>query len=154
MNRKKSVSKRFTLPRNKQSKSRAKSGKHGLVFLILRSFLAGVGVAGVCLCLLAEIFSVTALPLGWAGPAACGAAALGTFVSGMVLSAGLPRGKLLAGLGFGVFYCMCALMSSLLTMRVPVWEGSNISLLLCLLFGALAGGAAGAMRTGSTAGVR
>ena len=134
-------------------KNRAGAGTR-LGFAILRSFLAGVGSATLALCLLSMIFANTGLPLNWIGPAACGAAALGAFVSGLVLSCGITRFRLLSGAACGIFYCLCAVAASLLAVRVPSADETNLSLLAVLLFGAIAGSAAGALhKGGSTAGV-
>ena len=131
------------------------SAQTKLIFAVLRSFLAGVGSAAAVLCLLSVIFANTGLPLNWVGPAACMAAGLGAFVSGLVLGCSVGRLRLLAGAACGVFYCLCAIAASLLAARMPSASEANLSLLAVLMLGALAGGAAGALRKGgSTAGVR
>lgn len=126
-----------------------------LFFAVLRSFLAGVGSAALALCLLSVVFANTGLPLTWIGPAACGAAALGSFVSGVVLSCSVMRFRLLAGAACGAFYCLCSVAASLMASRMPAANETNLSLLAVLMFGAVAGSAAGALRKGgSTVGVR
>lgn len=121
---------------------------------VLRSLAAGVGAAILMLCLLSMIFANTALPLKWMEPAACGAAALGSFVSGLLISRRVPRLKLLAGAGFGVFYCLCAVVASLLSSRIPTTDSSNLSLLAVMVLGALTGSAAGALQASGQAGGR
>lgn len=134
---------------------RGSAAQTKLFFPILRSFLAGVGSAMLVLCLLAVMFANTGLPLNWIGPAACGAAALGSFVSGLVLSCSVMRFRLLAGAACGAFYCLCSLVASLIASRMPAATETNLSLLAVLMLGAVAGSAAGALRKGgSTAGVR
>ena len=143
------------LRRKPRQKSRKSNQSNRLLSAVLRSFAAGVGTAVVILCLLSVVFANTALPLGWMGPAACGAAALGAFVSGLVISLAIPRFKLLAGIGFGAFYCLCTVTASLLASRIPTADSANLSLLAVLLLGALAGSAAGALQTsGQAAGMR
>lgn len=135
-------------------RSNGHSARMKLGIIILQSFFAGVASATAALCLLSIVFANTGLPLTWIGPAACGAAALGTFVSGLVLSCGVTRFRLLSGVACGVFYCVCAVAASLLAARVPSADEKNLSLLAVLMFGAVAGGAAGALRkSGNTAGV-
>lgn len=106
------------------------------------------------MCLLSMVFANTILPLRWMEPAACGAAALGAFVSGLMISRGVPRLKLLAGAGFGVFYCLCTIIASLLSSRIPTTDSSNLSLLAVLVLGALTGSAAGALQASGQAGGR
>ena len=129
---------------------RGSAAQTKLFFPILRSFLAGVGSAMLVLCLLAMVFANTGLPLNWIGPAACGAAALGSFVSGLVLSHGVERFRLLSGLACGVFYCLCAIGAGLLSARMPTADGRNLSLMAVLMLGAVAGSAAGALRKGGS----
>lgn len=125
----------------------AKSRNPDLLFAILRSFFAGAGTGMGVLCLMAVVFSKTNFPLNWIGPAACGAAAVGAFVSGMVLSHSVNRFKLLMGMACGAFYCLCSMGASLLNSRMPSVDETNISLLAVLMLGAVAGSAAGALRT-------
>ena len=135
-----------------QRKSRKKARHSGsgtrLLPAVLRSFAAGVGTATALLCLLSVAFANTSLPLNWIGPAA---AAVGAFVSGLLISRAVPRLKLLAGLGFGCFYCLCTITASLLASRIPTVDSTNLSLLAVLLLGALTGSTAGALQTGSRA---
>lgn len=132
------------------------NGKGKLPVAILRSFLAGIGSATLILCLLSLVFANSGLPLNWLDPAACGAAAVGTFVSGLVLSRSVVRFRLLMGVGCGVFYCLCAVVGSFLSARIPAINEANLSLLAVLMLGAVAGSAAGALHKdgNSFAGVR
>lgn len=147
--------KKTSLPRRKPRQTRHTGKRRSrLPAAILRSLAAGVGTAILMMCLLSLAFANTALPLKWLEPAACGAAALGAFVSGLLISRGVPRLKLLAGAGFGVFYCLCAVVASLLSSRIPTTDSSNLSLLAVLVLGALTGSAAGALQTSGQAGGR
>lgn len=151
------VKARTSVPPRRKTRQKSRSAGQGnrLAPAILRSFAAGVGTAVAILCLLSVAFANTPLPLNWIGPAACGAAALGAFVSGLMISRSVPRMKLLAGLGFGVFYCLCTITASLLSARIPTADSTNLSLLAVLLLGALTGSAAGALQTsGQAAGMR
>lgn len=141
------------IPPRRKARQKARSGNrtNRLPAAVLRSFLAGVCTAVGILCLMSAVFANTALPLRWMEPGACAAAALGAFVSGLIISCSIPRFKMLAGLGFGVFYCLCTVVASLLASRIPTADSSNLSLLAVLLLGALTGSAAGALQTGGRA---
>lgn len=128
--------------RRKQSSG---MGQTNLSLAILCSFLAGIGSTTLMLCMLSLVFSNSGLPLSWIGPAACGAAAVGTFISGMVFSRSVKRYRLLAGAGCGAFYCLCAAAGSLLSSQVPLANEANLSLLVVLMLGAVSGSAAGAL---------
>lgn len=148
----KAKARKLVLPQRKSRKKARHSGSGTrLLPAVLRSFAAGVGTATAILCLLSVAFANTSLPLNWIGPAACGAAAVGAFVSGLLISRAVPRLKLLAGLGFGCFYCLCTITASLLASRIPTVDSTNLSLLAVLLLGALTGSTAGALQTGSRA---
>lgn len=152
---KKKIKKTLMGRRNVRRKATDGTARTKLFFAVLKSFLAGTGSAILTLCILALVFSKTGLPLDWISPAACSAAVVGTFISGLVLSCGVSRYRLLAGVGCGAFYCLCAVSASLLTSQMPVANKSNLSLLAVLMLGAVSGSAAGALHkdNGSFAGV-
>lgn len=153
MNRVKTKKTGLTQRKPRQKVHTGKRRSH-LPGAILRSLAAGVGTAVVMMCLLSMVFANTALPLKWVEPAACGAAALGAFVSGLMISCGVSCLKLLAGVGFGVFYCLCAVIASLLNSRIPSTDSSNLSLMAVMVLGALTGSAVGALRTSGQIGGR
>lgn len=129
----------------RRNTSRGNAGQK-LALSIIRSVIAGILVSAAFLCLTAAVFANSNLPLSWIGPAACAASAAGTFVSGFVLSRHVARFRLLAGLGCGIFYCLCSLIGSLATAHMPSLDDANLSLLAVLLLGAVSGSAAGALR--------
>ena len=129
---------------------RGSSPQRKLCLAVIRGFLAGAGTVTLMLCALSVAFANTNLPLSWIGPAACVAAACGSFVSGLVLSHGVERFRLLSGLACGVFYCLCAIGAGLLSARMPTADGRNLSLMAVLMLGAVAGSAAGALRKGGS----
>lgn len=155
MNRNK-IQKNAPVHRAARRKARSGKGQRKLSFAILRSFLAGVGSASLILCLLSLVFANSNLPLNLLTPAACVAAAVGSFVSGLVLSCSVMRYRLLMGIACGTFYCLCAAAASLMSARIPAVNEENLSLLTVLMLGAVAGSAAGALHKGGNgfAGVR
>lgn len=154
MNRNKTKNKRHTVPIHHAARRVSRhSTAQKLTLSVFRSIISGISIAVILLCLIAAVFANTNLPLAWIGPAACAAAAVGTFVSGFSISHNVTRFRLLAGLGCGIFYCLCSLIGSFVCARVPTADSSNLSLLAVLLFGAVAGSAAGALRSGPAGGV-
>ncbi len=154
MNKSKVRSKRTGLARRTARRSTHNHSSHRLLLSVLRNIVSGISIAVILLCGIAAIFANTNLPLSWIGPAACTAAAAGAFVSGLTLSRSIERFRLFAGLGCGIFYCLCSLLGSLMASHIPAISSSNLSLLAVLFFGAVAGSAAGALHNGSAGGVR
>lgn len=119
--------------------------KIGFGWAAVRSFLCGVGVAGMILCALAMLFAKTALPLAFVMPSACCAVAVGAFSSGMSLGLALPKWRLFSGIGCGLFFALCLLLAVALAGTRPLLGETNLSLMAALLLGGTAGGAAAAL---------
>lgn len=119
---------------------------------ILKSFFCGAASCLALLCTAALLFEKTNLPLALVYPAACLAAAVGAFVSGLVLAWSWARYRLLAGLACGAFCCLCLLLAAVAGGSIPQADGRNLSLLIVLLLGGTAGGAAAAMFAPARAG--
>lgn len=113
---------------------------------ILRSFLLGIGCCLLLLCGIAWLFERTTLPLTLVRPAACFAAAIGVYISGMDLARACANYKLLIGLACGVFYCLCLFLAALMAGGLPIPDSGNLSLAAAVLLSGTAGGATAALR--------
>lgn len=115
--------------------------KRSIWITLFAGFAVGTGAALFLCAGAAALFARTALSLELVKPAACGAAAVGAFLSGLVLADGIRQKKLLCGLAAGVFYALCALAATaLFGEALSVESPLNLALLGALVFGGTAGG--------------
>lgn len=108
------------------------------------SFVCGVALSGLLLCLFAALLAHTSLPLTLVRPMACAAAAVGVAVSGLLLAKQMKKGLLLCGLSCGLFYAVCQLAAAWL-MRGALPQGSDLVLTFALLLSGVFGGALAAV---------
>jgi putative membrane protein (TIGR04086 family) len=115
-----------------------------LPWVLLRSLGGGLLMMAVLFCLFAFLWEKIAFPIGVVHPLACGAVAVGTALSGLLLAVGIRRGFLLCGILAGVFYDVC-LSVAMLILGAFTLTNSTLTLWLILLLAGALGGALGAV---------
>lgn len=108
---------------------------------VLVSFVCGVAVCTLLLCIFAFLLANTTLPLTLVRPMSCAAAAMGVAVSSLIFSRQIGQRYLLCGLACGVFYAGCQLAAVWILHGPVLLQGSSLTLALVLLMSGLFGGA-------------
>lgn len=125
-------------------KRKSPSGYNSVLRAIVFSFVCGVAISGLLLCLFAALLAHTSLPLAFVRPMACAAAAVGVAVSGLLLARQMKKGLLLCGLSCGLFYAVCQLTAAWLV-QGTFPQGSDLVLTFALLLSGVFGGALAAV---------
>lgn len=119
-------------------------GYNPVLRAIVVSFVCGVALSGLLLCLFAALLAHTSLPLTLVRPMACAAAAAGVAVSGLLLARQIKKGLLLCGLSCGLFYAICQLVAAWLVQGAFPQSG-DLVLTFALLLSGVFGGALAAV---------
>lgn len=110
------------------------------------AFCCGAGLCLLLMALFAVLLANTPLPLSMVRPMACAAAAMGVALSGTVFAGCVGRKLLLCGLGCGVFYAACQLVTAFAVHGAAFVQNGGVMLAVVLLMSGTLGGALAAVR--------
>lgn len=121
-------------------------GTQGIIPAMLLAFGCGMGAAVLLLAVFAFLMDRFSLPVSLVRPLAMAAAWMGAAVSGYALASRLGHKKLLCGLGCGVFYGICLLLSGFAAAGTVCLADGMAALLAAVFLGGVIGGAVSALQ--------